>query len=211
MQGAGLFSGWLGMLPNGCWVLPKYPPAAAACLWALLDIRFDLINFRGPLLEEGIWLETECLKSSVQLDKSLKDEDSEKEQAIWSTTWLKVTTFLPLSSLLFMAELAEESLLVLLSKPGICKLLEDSLRMIQLDSLWMPFWEVVIVCELLTFSADRAALMTMLSKLTEDKVRLVACGVTNILRIFRRSSSLWDRWFLRSGDSESEMGVIGVC
>ena len=102
-------------------------------------------------------------------------------------------TFLLLGS----SDLAE-SLLVRLSRPGICKLLEDSLRIILLS--WWPLspletWVVVV----LTFSADLAALMTILSKLTEDKVLLVAWGVTNILRILRRSSSCACALFL--GDS----------
>lgn len=43
---------------------------------------------------------------------------------------------------------------------------------------------------LLIFSADLAALITILSKLAEETVRLVVWGVTNIFKIFRRSSSV---------------------
>ena len=42
---------------------------------------------------------------------------------------------------------------------------------------------------LLIFSADLAALITILSKLAEETVRLVAWGVTNIFKIFLLSSS----------------------
>ena len=43
---------------------------------------------------------------------------------------------------------------------------------------------------LLIFSADLAALITILSKLAEETVRLVDWGVTNIFKIFRLSSSV---------------------
>ena len=56
----------------------------------------------------------------MQLLRSLKDEDSEKEQAIWSTTWLNVTTFLLFKSLLESAVLfLTVSLLVRRSNPEI--------------------------------------------------------------------------------------------
>ena len=127
------------------------------------------------------------LKSSVQLLKSLNDEDSEKEHAIWSTTWLNVTTFLLFKSLF--ESFRTVSLLVLRRLlPGIWRLLEDSFRMI-LSLLEWPLRPLEVEWELLIFSADLAALMTMLSKLADEIVLFVACGVTNIFNIFRRSSS----------------------
>ena len=76
-----------------------------------------------------------------------------------------------------------------ISIPGICRLLEDSLRMILSLLEWplRPLEQVEL--GLLIFSADLAALITILSKLAEETVRLVAWGVTNIFKIFRLSSS----------------------
>ena len=87
-----------------------------------------------------------------------------------------LTTFL----LFWSSDLETESLWARRNRPGIWRLLEDSFLMIPLswwllrplaeDALPLPQPLGPLLPILFTFSAERAALMTMLSKLTEDRV-----------------------------------------
>ena len=96
----------------------------------------------------------------------------------------------------------QEGYLIISGVPGICKLLEDSLRMI-LSFEW-PLRPLEVEWALLMFSADLAALITILSKDAEETVLLAACGVTSIFKIFLLSSSE-AAVLVFLGDSEKKM------